>query len=91
MDETFFPEWTQELRAFSRDTAARLQAHEAWTQRHEHRMDAMQRQHDDQMTGLRQIMSHIATHLVEHEARISQNERMYQEISESLKAIIAKL
>lgn len=87
MDAASFADWTQELRAFSRDTAARLAAHEEWKQAHEHHMQVMQAQHDDQMTGIRQIMSHIATHMIAHEERLSQHTRTLQEISETLQAI----
>lgn len=91
MDAASFADWTQELRAFTRDTAARLAAHEEWKQRHDATLQDMRAQHDDQMRGIRQIMSHIATHMVEHEGRLSQNERTFEAIATTLKAINAKL
>ena len=91
MDEASFADWTQELRAFTRDTAARLAAHEEWKQAQAQQLQAMQAQHDDQMTGIRQVMSHLATHMIDHETRLSEHTRTLQEIATTLQDIGDKL
>jgi hypothetical protein len=94
MDDTFWQEWRQELRTFSRDTTARLQAHEEWKQRHDETMQEMRAErqvmlqtHERQMASLNAIMERLAAAFINHEARLSQHERTMQEITTTLQAI----
>lgn len=53
LDETFFQEWRQELRAFHQDTAARLAAHDQAIAAHAEQRQAMQSQHDETLREMR--------------------------------------
>lgn len=48
-------------------------------------------EHERWLARMRPMMERMAVSILNHEERISQNERLYQEIADSLKAIIARL
>lgn len=90
---------------FSIETAARLRAHDQWMEAHEARMQAheetlreMRADHavwlqtqEGHTQSFKAIMDRLAAGLIDHEGRLSQNERTFEAIATTLKAINAKL
>jgi hypothetical protein len=91
MDETFFQAWAQELRAFHQDTVARLAAHEEQMQEMRAERQVWMQTHARQMAGLQAIMDRLAAGVIDHQGRISQNERTFEALTTTLQAINAKL